>query len=167
MSDGGLVREVCRKHDRAVPADSFDESWDEAVRREAVLELQRKARALEAAVDQRSAMQQVVKSALAGRREAEQAESTALAALGRVESSASGAGRVRDDETRELLHQLRTPLNVILGWARMAESRTLEPALLGRALSAIERSAQQLHQLITRFDLNAEPGGADLPHGAS
>jgi signal transduction histidine kinase len=92
-------------------------------------------------------------SALAGRRDAEQARSEALAALEEAESAAARTVQSREEQLRALVHAIRTPLNVILGWAQMAELKT-EPAIVDRALGAIRNNAQQLARLLDGLDMS-------------
>ncbi|MBD0335304.1 MAG: response regulator [Cyanobacteria bacterium Co-bin13] len=61
---------------------------------------------------------------------------------------AESANRIKDEFLAVLSHELRSPLNPILGWAKLLLSRTVEPNTLKKALSTIERNARLQSQLI-------------------
>ncbi|MBD1860046.1 PAS domain-containing protein [Trichocoleus sp. FACHB-46] len=61
---------------------------------------------------------------------------------------AEDANRVKDEFLSNLSHELRNPLNVMLGWAQMLRTRTLNEATAARALEMIERSARAQAQLV-------------------
>jgi signal transduction histidine kinase len=56
--------------------------------------------------------------------------------------------RRRDDLLARVVHQLRTPLNALLGWAALLRARRLDEPARARALDAIERSARAQARLI-------------------
>jgi PAS domain S-box-containing protein len=66
--------------------------------------------------------------------------------LARAEADA--LNRSKDQFLATLSHELRTPLNAIYGWARMLESRRLDPESVHRATEAILRNAGIQVQLI-------------------
>lgn len=61
---------------------------------------------------------------------------------------AETANRIKDDFLSNLSHELRNPLNAMLGWAKLLRTRTLDEATVTRALETIERSAEMQSQLI-------------------
>lgn len=62
--------------------------------------------------------------------------------------TAEAANRVKDEFLAVLSHELRSPLNPILGWTKMLRSRQFNPQMTERALDAIERNAKLQIQLI-------------------
>jgi len=58
------------------------------------------------------------------------------------------ANRVKDEFLAVLSHELRSPLNPILGWSKLLRSRKFDEKTTNRALETIERSAQVQTQLI-------------------
>jgi len=61
---------------------------------------------------------------------------------------AQEANRLKDEFLAILSHELRTPLTSILGWMGLLQSRKLEEAKKGNALTVIERNARALAQII-------------------
>lgn len=61
---------------------------------------------------------------------------------------AEADNRTKDDFLSNLSHELRNPLNTMLGWAQMLRTRTFNEAAVDRALEVIERSAKMQAQLI-------------------
>ncbi|HEY9738689.1 MAG TPA: PAS domain-containing protein, partial [Trichocoleus sp.] len=61
---------------------------------------------------------------------------------------AESANRIKDEFLAVLSHELRSPLNPILGWAKLLRSRTLDEQQIARGLEAIERNASLQTQLI-------------------
>ncbi|WP_445634703.1 histidine kinase [Nostoc sp. DSM 114161] len=66
--------------------------------------------------------------------------------LARAEAEA--ANRIKDEFLAVLSHELRSPLNPILGWAKLLQSRKFSETALQKALSTIERNAKLQAQLI-------------------
>ena len=58
------------------------------------------------------------------------------------------ASRLKDEFLMTVSHELRTPLTAILGWARMLSTGEIRDGQKARALEAIERNANALHQLV-------------------
>lgn len=66
----------------------------------------------------------------------------------RDRAKAETANRVKDEFLAVLSHELRSPLNPILGWARMLRNRRLDSTKTEQALETIERNAKLQAQLI-------------------
>jgi signal transduction histidine kinase len=62
--------------------------------------------------------------------------------LAKARTDAQEANRLKDEFLASLSHELRTPLNALLGWIQLLRSGQLSEAKRGRALDAIERSAE-------------------------
>ncbi len=69
-----------------------------------------------------------------------------LEKLARAEAEA--ANRIKDEFLAVLSHELRSPLNPILGWAKLLQSRKFDETALKKALETIERNAKLQAQLI-------------------
>ncbi|WP_375476851.1 ATP-binding protein [uncultured Nostoc sp.] len=63
-------------------------------------------------------------------------------------TEAEKANRIKDEFLAVLSHELRSPLNPILGWARLLQTREFEPTALKKAIATIERNAKLQAQLI-------------------
>jgi signal transduction histidine kinase/ActR/RegA family two-component response regulator len=63
-------------------------------------------------------------------------------------SEAQRANQVKDEFLAILSHELRSPLNPILGWTKMLQSGKLDTARVTEALAVIERNAKWQSQLI-------------------
>lgn len=74
----------------------------------------------------------------------QQARSTAEAAR----EEAQSANRVKDEFLAVLSHELRSPLNPILGWTKLLQAGRLDPAKTKQALATIERNAKLQTELI-------------------
>jgi len=61
---------------------------------------------------------------------------------------AQTANRLKDEFLAVLSHELRSPLNPILGWTKLLQSRKLNEARTAEALATIERNAKLQAQLI-------------------
>lgn len=63
-------------------------------------------------------------------------------------TKAEAANRVKDEFLAVLSHELRSPLNPILGWTKMLRSRRLDSTKAEQALETIERNAKLQAELI-------------------
>lgn len=63
-------------------------------------------------------------------------------------ASAERANRIKDEFLAVLSHELRSPLNPILGWTKLMQSRKFDPTKTSEALATIERNAKLQTQLI-------------------
>ena len=61
---------------------------------------------------------------------------------------AEEATRLKDEFLANLSHELRTPMNIIIGWANLLRTGALSPEQQRRAMDAIERAARSQAQLI-------------------
>lgn len=61
---------------------------------------------------------------------------------------AETANRIKDEFLAVLSHELRSPLNPILGWAKLLQTRPFDQSSAKRALETIERNAKLQTQLI-------------------
>lgn len=77
--------------------------------------------------------------------EAEQ-QARSVAEASREEAQA--ANRIKDEFLAVLSHELRSPLNPILGWSRLLQSGKLDEAKTKQALATIERNAKLQSELI-------------------
>lgn len=62
--------------------------------------------------------------------------------------SLSRANTLKDEFLAVVSHELRSPLNAILGWAQILRSRQLDETIVSRALETIERNARSQVKLI-------------------
>jgi len=63
-------------------------------------------------------------------------------------SEAEDANRLKDEFLATISHELRSPLNAILGWARLLREPDMRGGQMERALETIERNAQAQARLI-------------------
>ncbi|MDM9381219.1 PAS domain S-box protein [Chlorogloeopsis sp. ULAP01] len=61
---------------------------------------------------------------------------------------AEATNRIKDEFLAVLSHELRSPLNPILGWTQLLQTRQFDQQATSRALEAIERNAKLQTQLI-------------------
>lgn len=77
-----------------------------------------------------------------------------------LRSEAESAVRIKDEFIATLSHELRGPLNAMLGWIQLLKRLGSDPDRLTKAMSAIERSGHVLAQLISDIlDINRIASG--------
>jgi hypothetical protein len=77
-----------------------------------------------------------------------ESEQAARAVSEAAQRAAESANRIKDEFLAVLSHELRSPLNPILGWAQMLRTRKYDEKATNRALETIERNAKLQAQLI-------------------
>ncbi len=68
--------------------------------------------------------------------------------LVRLHRAADASARAKDEFLATLSHEMRTPLNAVLGWLHLLRTGALEGDARERALATIERNARQQARLI-------------------
>ncbi|MEQ8753860.1 MAG: PAS domain S-box protein [Coleofasciculus sp. G1-WW12-02] len=82
------------------------------------------------------------------RKQAEREREQLLAREQAARKEAESANRIKDEFLAILSHELRSPLNPILGWTKLLRSRQFDQAATDRALATIERNATIQIQLV-------------------
>ena len=82
------------------------------------------------------------------RKRIEQEQARLLESEQAARTAAETANRVKDEFLATLSHELRSPLNAILGWSQLLRARKLDEATTANALETIERNAKLQAQLI-------------------
>jgi two-component system, chemotaxis family, CheB/CheR fusion protein len=82
------------------------------------------------------------------RKRAEEAIRAAYEQESAARAEAELANRLKDEFLATVSHELRSPLNSILGWSRMLSEKRLDEEKSARALEIIHRSANAQNQLI-------------------
>lgn len=82
------------------------------------------------------------------RKQAEQERMHLLERERAARAQAEAANRIKDEFLAVLSHELRSPLNPILGWSKLLQSRKYDAAMISRGLEIIERNAKLQTQLI-------------------
>ncbi len=126
--DAVRFREICARHARVLPTESYGRLPDGIAREREIGLLQQRARALQTEVQRR--------------RELEVALRTALEGAGRARSEAEQASRLKDEFLAVLSHELRTPLSAIIGWSQVIDELRSDGETLGQALEAIRRNVR-------------------------
>ncbi|GAB1538946.1 hypothetical protein NUACC21_16110 [Scytonema sp. NUACC21] len=95
-------------------------------------------------------LERIVPSVKRAMREAEErrAREKAEAELKQQKEELERANRIKDEFLAVLSHELRSPLNAILGWSKILRTRQIDSGTLMRALETIERNAKLQTQLI-------------------
>ncbi|NMG22903.1 PAS domain S-box protein, partial [Brasilonema bromeliae] len=82
------------------------------------------------------------------RKQAEQERDRLLQAEQKARATAEAANRMKDEFLAVLSHELRSPLNAMLGWLTIMRTENLDEATTARALETIERNARAQAQLV-------------------
>ncbi|MFB2935047.1 PAS domain S-box protein [Aerosakkonemataceae cyanobacterium BLCC-F154] len=82
------------------------------------------------------------------RKQAEQEREQLLEAEKLARNVAETANRIKDEFLAVLSHELRSPLNPILGWVRLLRTRQFNQDTIDKALETIERNTRLQTQLI-------------------
>jgi signal transduction histidine kinase len=77
-----------------------------------------------------------------------EAEQQARSAAEASREEAQSANRVKDEFLAVLSHELRSPLNPILGWSTLLQNNKLDEAKTAQALATIQRNAKLQSELI-------------------
>lgn len=85
---------------------------------------------------------------ISDRKQFELQRSELLAQEQSARQQAEIANRAKDEFLSNLSHELRNPLNIILGWAQLFRNRDLDSSAVTRAWEVVERSAKVQAQLI-------------------
>ncbi|WP_292834535.1 chemotaxis protein CheB [Nostoc sp. JL33] len=85
---------------------------------------------------------------ISDRKQFELERSKLLAQEQSARQQAQIANRAKDEFLSNLSHELRNPLNTILGWAQLFRSRDLDSSAVTRAWEVVERSAKLQAKLI-------------------
>jgi signal transduction histidine kinase len=75
-------------------------------------------------------------------------EQAARAVSEAAQNAAEQANRLKDEFLAVLSHELRSPLNPILGWSKLLQTRKFDEAKTAYALATIERNAKSQSQLM-------------------
>lgn len=84
-----------------------------------------------------------------GQRRVEQQREMLLESERAARSEAERASRSRDEFVATLSHELRSPLNAVLGWAQLLQRPSRTPEQIDKGLETIGRNARVLSQIIS------------------
>ncbi len=87
-------------------------------------------------------------AALRERKKAELERDRLLLAEQKARAKAEAANRMKDEFLAVLSHELRSPLNAMLGWLTLLRTRKFDEAATARALETVERNARAQAQLV-------------------
>jgi signal transduction histidine kinase len=149
------MQEVCAWHSHVLPTETFMTLNRESQQLRAVAQLQQRASALEAELERRKNLEHALRLALDEREQTEQARVALLAREQVARAEAESASRLKDEFLSVLSHEMRTPLNAILGWAQIISSRECDEQTVRRGIEAVQRNAaSQLHLVEDLLDVS-------------
>lgn len=90
----------------------------------------------------------VLEQEIAYRKQAERERAEMLARSQAAQAEAEEANRLKDEFLAIVSHELRAPLNAMLGWATLAREGHLDEANKERALETVERNAHLQKKLV-------------------
>src|SRR5262249_42204562 len=94
------------------------------------------------------------------RKKIEQERMQLTTAAQSAHETAEQANHAKDEFIAQIAHDLRSPLNAILGWSKVLRSRDPDEATRAEALETIEKSAQkQKHLIEDLLDISRIAGG--------
>jgi PAS domain S-box-containing protein len=79
----------------------------------------------------------------------EEEKASLLASERAARERAEAASRAKDEFVAMISHEIRSPLNAILGWSQMLRQGTLDKTATTNALESIERNARAQAQLVS------------------
>jgi PAS domain S-box-containing protein len=85
---------------------------------------------------------------ITAQKESERAQEQLLVSEHRAREQAEQANHLKDEFVATVSHELRAPLNAILGWARLLRGGKLDAEASAKAVETIERSAESQARLI-------------------
>ena len=130
----------------------------------AFVELYTKRRSLkeeaQALREARDTLEERIRERTAELAEANQALGVMLEREKIARGAAESINRLKDEFLATLSHELRTPMNAILGWAHMLDSRSMSPDKVAHAAAIIKNNAKAQVQLIEELlDVSRMIGG--------
>ncbi|MBW4620622.1 MAG: PAS domain-containing protein [Cyanosarcina radialis HA8281-LM2] len=83
-----------------------------------------------------------------------------LAEARSARAAAEAANRSKDEFVAVIAHELRSPLNAVVGWAQLLRQQRLDRAIVDRAVEAIDRATQtQLRSIEDLLDISRIANG--------
>jgi signal transduction histidine kinase/ActR/RegA family two-component response regulator len=133
---------ICRQHGHAIPTESYTRVPDDQGRLTEIALLQQRARSLEAELERRKKLELALRQTLADGERAERQRESLLAREQAAREEAEAASRLKDEFLGVLSHDLRTPLNTILGWAHIINKSGSDDETIRRGLDVIQKNAK-------------------------